>query len=876
MKVWCFSLQKGAGLVLAFLMFFALPLGVSINGVAPQAGAGAIRGNTINTPMAHEDTHSDDEALGYYTVVDRYASGEEVVRGTAPLNTPLPPRRAPVGSGHPLSSDLFWFNGKEQIVTNDYDPGDDIGLHMVFNRTSEGVTVNQWETGENAIHIASGDVDGDGSEELLACYPEAGLKVWDDYFHGYQLLHNLPPGSNEYLFRVASGQLDSDQRREIVVFKFDDDGDDTTLLILDDAGGGYAQLAEIDEDWSASKAYSLVLCCGDLDGDGEDEIAVEDMTVDLWVFDGANGNYGLLVHEHLGGIDWGSPRGDVVICDPDGDGEQELVLSRPGHLSVYEYNATGGTMTRIADETGDFHRTALDAGNMNGNGRDDIAMTEIVYPGAGQPMEEMDMRVYELSSDHTTLKVIAFSFDLPGIMIEDTFVIPETAVANIDDDPYDEAVFLAGESPVTYAIASMHVMDDGFHEWNEIGYYEGFSYAPSNPHDLWDWFFPMTSMNADDGMLLEYTGTHNMTCGYPYIMAVMAAPPTIVGVDQNYMSTATKFGKSVTQSYSETNGYSVSAGVTLSYEAEDPFGVFKAEASLTFSCEFEKTHTVTQTIQECRDFVGSWDADYVIFETVCYDNYYYKILNHTNPKFNGQIIALSIPGTLTVYKWTVDYYNSAVEFPKIGNETFNHIPGQAWTYPTPDDVEQFQTKYGQYGFWKTEKMAVGAGWGFNGVELNLGKEHTTEETLTLGVEFEAGFAICGAGLSVSVGVSESWAYAVTVGRETTYRGDVGDIPPAYYPTYRYSFGLFVYNLHRQDCKAAYQVLNYWVQDYLGPDRPPSMGEKIVTTLQANWPWITIAAVAGVIGAILLMRHRRHGQKPSTPTKTRKAKTKKKK
>ncbi|MHA1470798.1 MAG: hypothetical protein ACTSSP_09590 [Candidatus Asgardarchaeia archaeon] len=776
---------------------------------------------------------------GFYRVIDVYPSGKRVVRGVASFGASIQPRARSEEYKHPLSSDDVWISGLQgaflyfgPIYIND----------VKYYRNRILVFKNDSTTPEEKRHWdlhlgtqgfgASIDYGFDGIEDIIVPN-EYNIPIIINGTNG-NILHTFTRSDpEEEYIKVSAGNIDSDSYSEIVFLYNKTIGtNELYLRIVDDWNHDFAEIKTIDVG-SLITSYGGTLFSmysnlhlSDIDNDGRAEIILtiklkvydpyyyNDYAVKcvVFVFDDSLANFEkiseisdeiyLLLYSAFADI---TP--NAIAGEFDNDGVSELIVSF-GYLYYFEYNTSTGKIDYIkylaSPEIGAISASpVLLAEDLDLDYKDELIVVEPT---------SSSFNVFILDLNSTDIETVHSMFD-PLLLGSSVMPRINAIVGNFDDDPYLEfaVAFHIGDYDIYIDNKGIAFFGDVTENYKVVS----LEYKKGKDPIMTPVLIPVSLSGR---ILLHYTGLHNQSISAPYIIAAMAAPPTVEGISQNYESTSTLFGTAVSKTTTESNGYTVSTGVTLSFEAGDIFKIVDIHASVTLSRELSKTHTVAQTIQECREFAGDFSHDYVIFETVTYDNYYYEVLVHPNKTVIGQIMAISVPNTPTVYKWTVEYFNSHNEdYPDIGSETFNHTIGKVWTYLTREDVAKLESKYISKGFWKSDgTMTVGSGQGVNSIEINLEEEETTEITTTIGVEFEAGVAIAGVGLSVSCGLSSSYMYSISIGRSTKYRGDIGDIDPSDYNTYKYSVGLVVYNFYREKDNLAYQVVNYWVEDYTGP------------------------------------------------------------
>ncbi|MEX0568500.1 MAG: hypothetical protein Q6363_004970, partial [Candidatus Njordarchaeota archaeon] len=634
---------------------------------------------------------------GYYRVIDVYPSGKKVVRGTAPIGTRLQTKRK-TGFRHPLSADNMWFSEIQAAYVYSGKYGS-VYKNFMFTLDDEAeVQISKSWTRHFGTwgYAASIDYGFDCYGDLIVAN-EDNDPILVNSTNG-ETIYQFPLSNDaEWVINVVSGDLDGDAGFEIVFLCKNMDTRHVYLRILDDWQNNFEDIKQIDlTDIIPSsiikdgeiKAVDTDLDLYDIDRDGRMEvfvaptIKIEDGSDLIYrpiglVFDDKNENF-VEIAELLEPDSVTADQDDeyyadryinnLVIGDMDGDGEYELVMMY-FYMHYYQYNSTTkkieylGILAKIKNIPwimfGSVKALAYD---IDLDYQDELIILSCI---------EFDNNAGMIRFEHLKLNQTNITeyyqhsyrdYDEGSV----SKIYGNIAVGDFDGDLFPELAY----TYTLYFLSSsrcgkyVYFYDDYRHAYDYMDRYRWYvDYeAPRRPIIL--------PVALNGRIFLHYMGIHNQSMSFPYIMAVMAAPPTIAGIAQNYDGTSTLFGTSVTHTYSKSNGYTVSAGVTISVEAEDPFGVFKAKESVKISKELEKTHTVSTTITECREFAGDYSNDYVIFETILYDNYYYKILSHPNKTYVGKPMAISIPRDPAVYKWTVDYFNeNNGKYPDIGDET---------------------------------------------------------------------------------------------------------------------------------------------------------------------------------------------------------------
>jgi len=169
-------------------------------------------------------------------------------------------------------------------------PGGSGNVEMV-NGASTGFTYLQWvrmawtayQSAVGETRVAAGDIDGDGRDEMAigtGTYTTTGgyVQIRDDAVANHALLRWVRLNDSAYNGRngetwPAFGDVDGDGRDELLI------GFGTTgggkCLVFDDASANYVLLRTLTTGWTAynSAVGEVRPACGDVDGDGRDEIA---------------------------------------------------------------------------------------------------------------------------------------------------------------------------------------------------------------------------------------------------------------------------------------------------------------------------------------------------------------------------------------------------------------------------------------------------------------------------------------------------------------------------------------------------------------------------------------------------------------------------
>jgi len=226
---------------------------------------------------------------------------------------------------------------------------------------------DHWAESRGVSAISTGDVDGDGRDEVIIGRSEGDVMrfiILDDATTNFNIL--LSDGGDHWaesrgVSAIATGDVDGDNRDEIIIGR--NEGSTMKYVILDDATTNFsALLSDGGSNWASSRGVSAI-ATGNLDEDGRDEIIIgrnAGGTMRYVILDDATTNFSALLSE--GGSNWASSRGVSAIAtgNLDKDSQAEIIIGR---------NA-GGTMRYaiLDDATANFN-TLLSGGDNWGDSR---------------------------------------------------------------------------------------------------------------------------------------------------------------------------------------------------------------------------------------------------------------------------------------------------------------------------------------------------------------------------------------------------------------------------------------------------------------------------------------------------------------------------
>lgn len=693
-----------------------------------------------------------------------------------------------------------------------------------------------------------GDVDGDGRDELLVLTLDAsGCRVRvldaDDGANASQG-EILDPRST-LKAEVATGDIDADGRDEVVIASVLGSGGIATassLRVLDDADAGFAPLFAFD--MVGARDMSAVTAEID-DGEGAEIVVMAILADGTAIGEVLHPDLGfaadILGAQLLGAEPGFTPLSVAATAgDLDDDGRDEPVFV------TLRRNDGGGTGQIVA--------TALDDGEAGFAPLETHTLTIQSSTWSYASQDAWSVETGDLDGDRRDEVLVSlrdYSTDSAG-----DYVCRLGHIA-FDNDPNAGGFLLAAEwddavgFPLDYeARCGFTVLDDDRDGRDEVvtavvapngtpswpvhlsrfeAAFSGETWAVTKESAWQTAVMPATSSPVlpvltggdfhGDALRVRHTGAKWLVLPDPMIMVVAAAPPTEASLSsQNFTLSGTNYGLDLASGETHGGGTGVSAGATVSLEAEDPLGIFSASVSSTIEAELTRSQTKTLITTEGSTYGGGSGQDQVIFQGSLYMSYEYEIVAAADPALVGTFMTIDEPVATREYAWSVPFYNETITDPskKIPTDLLVHTPGDVSSYRRGNDVPT--TALGDAVWIGTERQ-VGQNDGFHETSFSIAQDHTVLEEIDLSMSSTVGGAIGGAGFEATIGISQSSIYEVTVGENVRYEGVVGGIADtSEYTDWHYAFGMFIRTGARPD-GARFQVIDYWVDD-LGPAHTP--------------------------------------------------------
>jgi len=281
-----------------------------------------------------------------------------------------------------------------------------------------GVEWPAYGAGDWGADVAAGDIDGDGRDEVLTG-PGPG-EIYGPQVRGFEAegiqvpgVNYFAYGTNKYGVRVSAGDVDGDGIDEIITGAGPGAVFGPHVRGWNANGGSVRPMSAISFFAYGTHKYGVNVVCGDLDGDGTDEIvtgagpgAVFGPHVRAFRYDG----HAVVSVPGVSFFAYGTPKYGVnVACgDVDGDGIDEIVTGAgPGAVfgaHVRGFDVDGGTASAIPGFSFFAYNTPkygvnVACGDLDGDRRDEV----VTAPGPGPAF---GARIRGWDYDHGAVSVI--------------------------------------------------------------------------------------------------------------------------------------------------------------------------------------------------------------------------------------------------------------------------------------------------------------------------------------------------------------------------------------------------------------------------------------------------------------------------------------
>lgn len=782
---------------------------------------------------------------------------------------PLPGDYAPFGAsrtldkfdellvlGVPLSPAAFAFESLVNVVNEQQSPSTP-GVFTTEALYAPAVASTPWASSSGAAPAtvraaASGDVDGDGVEELLVASRASGdpsiqLRVVQDRSAAFSNGNPIDVSSAAPVaLAVEAGDFDGDGKADAVVAV--STATDVQLVFLSSASGSLALTGKTITltPATASPAIDVSLAAGNLDDDAPDELVVvlnerfqaggaDSGTSRYWVYDDAGTDFAARrlaqpVSASAGGASRSALTASVTVGDVDGDNVGEVVLGGlasfdTGGTCAYAYLlvALDGLDASLAPLGADYENGLFPAGSncsalrmrtvhvvtldRDGDGADEIQANELAFEDFRQAAPWTPLGSNVAGSTDVPLHEL---FGGAGSTYAGEFSRATSAFAagDVTSDKKDDLLFYSQfAAPTVVGYATSIDPSDGQERWRRA---VAVPMAASPPDPVWP---VLRTANVDaDSMSIQYASAERrVVFTEPIVIAALAAPPCARDLGQNLDACRTSFGTAKSSTVALELTYTVTAGITVGAKTEAgvPGLVFEAEVAATikshWSAKLNRSYTLTKRVVRTTGPL----EDGVIFTSIPYDQFVYRITSHPDPTLVGTEVVVSLPRTPVETLVERSFFNSHVPAGSlhVDDSVFTHVPGVPHSYPTAARKDALVASFPDLF---NGPFDVGQGGGTTSVEIDVAR--TLGGGVAYGVEQTLDVKATAANVMVgfTIGRSAEASLSITHGSESYYAGSVSNISAdRYNPGTAYKFGLFTY-VH-DDPRQSFEVVDYWVQ-----------------------------------------------------------------
>ncbi|HSJ55908.1 MAG TPA: VCBS repeat-containing protein [Anaerolineae bacterium] len=326
----------------------------------------------------------------------------------------------------------------------------------VYLNDGRGQLVEVRPFGESTVPscaVALGDMDGDGDLDIVEANDGWLNRIYwnvdgQGNFAGYDTFGTDGPSCS-----VALGDMNGDGRPDIVVGNRGDWGSDPqpNQVCLNDGSGGFASCLSFirDTDSPDDPGHTWAVALGDLDGDGDLDVAVANRTHVIYSpeqsYTCLNDGAGILACDgetQLGSLDW---FGALALADLDQDGALDIVAG-----GMYANAIFWGGTAQVALGSAQENTRSIVVADLDNDGFMDVAAGNygqcVVYLSDG---EGADPGFYSLNSGETgslALGDLDNDGDVDVVAGEGALAVPTGNRAYLNDG--------AGTFPVTRTIGS--------------------------------------------------------------------------------------------------------------------------------------------------------------------------------------------------------------------------------------------------------------------------------------------------------------------------------------------------------------------------------------------------------------------------------------
>ena len=763
--------------------------------------------------------------------------------------------------GFQLSPASFGFDSLVTVLEEQQSPSSP-GTYSTEAIFAPPAASTPWATASGASPATlraatAGDVDADGLEELIVVSHTAGdasvaLRVVQDRTAGF--ISDAPVALSDAVpvgLAVAAGDLDGDGQVDAVAAVAT--ATDVRLVFLSGSGASLAPSGKVVTltPASASSVLDVSMAVGNLDDDPGEELVVvmneafmvggaESGTARYWVFDDGGADFALRrqaqpVSASAGGATRAALTATVAVGDIDGDNVDEIVLAGLTNLDLggtcaYAYlliavDQLDPAPARSLQAMGaSYQSTLFPPGSVctdlrmrtvkvltldrDGDGADEIQANQLAFDDfrAANPWTPLGPSTPG-QTDVPLHRLFGGTGDTyAGTLDRSTFAL---AAGDLTADKKADLVLYSQSASPAVRIWAVSVDQSagGQELWRET---VAIPTATTPAEPLWP---VLVAANVDrDSMSIQYSpAERRVIFTQPIVIAALAAAPCARTLGQNLDACRTAFGTAKSTQVETEFTYTVTAGIVVGGKtnASIPGLVFELEVAgsikASWGAKLNRSYTLTKRVVRTTGPL----EDGVIFTSIPYDQFVYRILSHPNPLLVGTDVVVSIPRSPIETMVERQFFNDHVpaDALKVDSIVFGHTPGQPRSYPT---VAQRDVLVGGRPELVNGPLDVGQGGGSTTAEINVATQLGAGVSYGVEAELEVKATAANVMLGFTIGASAGASLQVSRGSESYYAGTVSNIAADMYsPATAYAFGLMAY-IH-DDPRQSFEVVNYWVQ-----------------------------------------------------------------
>ncbi len=636
------------------------------------------------------------------------------------------------------------------------------------------------------------DVDGDGLDEIFVVYVTTSdalryilIDPNDDAAPVMGELAASVDASSLHLYAqpsLAAGDLDGDGEDEIALGM-------GQLYLLDDVGGALSVRTKAYPDFN-----EVFVAIGDVDDDPRDELVV------------THAESGTRLKGYYEIVD------GTAIDAPTHEGE--LVVTDTGLLD----HAFAETRVAIGDVDGDHLGEIIFHGRRNSDSRWMVFILDFDPSSPADPwsMRSMLHHVHTSGEVPWTLATVDYDGDAVDeifawnqIFALDTDGVP-AIVAYLPTHPRAIAGDVDGDGREDLLLAQrggvwVHGLD------SLDRFVEKHAFLGSAPHHS----LVVVPCNVDeDSAMVRYDGEHELLFTEPQLVTVMGSPPYHDGVGQDVSVTTATFGQTSGSTITREQSLGFSVGFSVGFSFEDPLFSSGFSAKTSFESAFDFHASQSSTVETYHSYTTAPGQDKVVFTATPFDVYYYTVVSSPDGDDIGRTVTVNLPRSPQMQGTSIEFFNAHNGGAQDVDEAIlGHVLGDPWSYPTIEERDTILTEAerstpGYARLWNGPIRVDESGSNSLGLSTSSGSARGASMDFSVTFEFET-TTPGGATFGSSVGFHYGHSYEFSTEEGAFYEGTVGAIPGAAYAEHAYCYGLMVYP--RSTAGQRFVVVDWWTQ-----------------------------------------------------------------